>query len=477
MDPTPRAPQCPLLWSETVIDLQDFLVDVAIPVYIVGGAVRDAYLHRPLKDIDLATPADSIKLARQIANRLHGDIFVLDDERGVGRVLVNMPEGKLTLDVARFRGADLLADLADRDFTINAMGVDARADLGKLIDPLNGEQDLLAKLLRRCSPHAISDDPIRTLRAVRQSVQLRLRIEAQTLGDIRAGARHLLDVSPERIRDEVVNILSLPTPAAALRIADTMGLLEYVIPETRRLHDIQVGNVDGWQHALAMIEHLTTILSVISPQRTEFSTTSFSTGMLAIQIDRYRPQITTHLRDTWANDRPHQALLVLAALLANAAESNERLIEERLDALRLSNAEKQWLVTVVKHLTLPAELDVLDKRALHRFWHSLGAAGVDLCLLALADHLARSGAALNQDKWLALVDRIRVLLETYYERYEQIVFPPPLLDGNQLMKLLGIHPGPVVGELLDMIREGQAAGEIQTREKALGAARAYLETH
>src|SRR6185369_14482433 len=130
-------------------------------------------------------------------------------------------------------------DLSDRDFTLNALAVDVKADLSLLIDPLNGEEDIKKHLLRRCSEHALSDDPIRALRAVRQSSQLSIHIETDTLRDIKAAVNQFGDVSPERVRDEWFKLLSLPRPVAAVRIADSLGLVAKVIPEVAPLHSIQ----------------------------------------------------------------------------------------------------------------------------------------------------------------------------------------------------------------------------------------------
>src|SRR5690606_30874173 len=197
----------------------------------------------------------------------------------------------------RFRGDDLAADLVDRDFTINAMAVDLKGDLDLLIDPLGGEEDVNNKLLRRCSPHAITDDPIRALRAVRQCVQFSLRIEPETLQDIRRVGAKLLTTSPERIRDEVVNLLLTPKCASALRIAAALGLLGVIFPETEALktQTITGGEAhtlkNAWEHTLAVVEHLERIFSVISPTRTDETAASFDLGMMAMQLDRFRSQL------------------------------------------------------------------------------------------------------------------------------------------------------------------------------------------
>jgi hypothetical protein len=104
----------------------------------------------------------------------------------------------------------------------------------------------------------------------------------------------------------------------------------------------------------------------------------------------------------------------------------------------------------------------------------LRAAGVDVCLLALADYLGGMGSELNQDAWLRMVERAHLLLEAYYERYDELVEPTALVDGNQLMQMLGLKPGPKIGQLLERIREGQVTGDVRTIEDALQMARAHL---
>lgn len=493
---TPRQPERPLLWPDFVPDLQDLLREATAEIYIVGGAVRDALLHRPLKDVDLATSGDGIRLARQIANHFKGDFFSLDPERGVGRALVDTPEGRLILDVAGFRGDGLAADLADRDFTINAMAVDVRGDLNLLIDPLGGEQDIALKQLRRCRDGAITSDPIRVLRAVRQGAQFGFRIEADTLGEVKAAAPLLAGASPERVRDELFKLLALPKPMGALRIADQVGALSVILPELKPLHGMPQSKphvFDGWQHTLMVVENLSNIVATLSYSRSDNLTSAFGLGVMATQLDRYRAQIQEQASALWPNERPHRALLMLAALLHDAgkpatAQQDEtgrwrflghesvgaELAAARAAALRLSNGERERLVAIVQnHMRLL--LDDLTPRAIHRFWRQLSAAGVDVCLLALADFLGARGAELEQDDWLVLVDRVRTLLRAYYDQRETLVSPPALVDGHTLMQTFDLKSGPIIGQLLDLIREGQVAGEIRSAEEALTAARRYLD--
>ena len=141
-----------LTWSDFVYDLQKLFRqnEIKTPLYIVGGSVRDAYLRAEITDIDIAVNGDALKIARQVADWLDADIYIMDRERGVARVFVKSDDGTFLLDFARFRGPKLADDLRDRDFTINAMAADLGGDLTRLIDPLGGLPDLRGKVLRIC---------------------------------------------------------------------------------------------------------------------------------------------------------------------------------------------------------------------------------------------------------------------------------------------------------------------------------------
>ncbi|MEQ8677593.1 MAG: HD domain-containing protein [Aggregatilineales bacterium] len=486
-----KTPQRPLLWSDTILDLRDFLTDDTTPVYIVGGAVRDAFLQRPLNDIDLATPENAVALGRRIANSINGDFYIMDAERDVARVILNTTfEGRVVIDIARLRGADIVTDLQDRDFTFNAMAVDLKGDMSQLIDPLEGESDLIKRIIRQCSAHAITDDPVRALRGIRQSIQFKARIEPETLASIRAIRSDLLNTSPERIRDELFKLLGLPNPVSALRIADKLGLLGIVLPEIIALHDYQypaINQRDLWEHSLLVSEKLQGVLRTISPFRTDETAAVFDLGMIVMSLDRYRQQLQAHIDDELSEGRARWRVLLLAALLhdtgktqsdispEDALNHSAELVAKRAEALRLSNAEKQLLVKVVRNHTQPLNLQRNSKRDMHRYWYTLGETGVSVILLALADYLGTVGFEIKQDEWVKILEHARTLLAAFYDHHDEIVSPTMLVDGNALMEKLNLEPGPMIGELLDAIREEQAVGEITTEDEALTFASNFLQ--
>ena len=116
-----------------------------------------------------------------------------------------------------------------------------------------------------------------------------------------------------------------------------------------------------------------------------------------------------------------------------------------------------------------------SRKAIYRFFHDTGKAGVDLVLLGLADLRGTQGPNLTQETWAAALEVARILLENYWEKPHEVIAPPRLLNGNELMSEMRIEPGRIIGQLLEAIREGQATGNIHNREEALEFAREFLK--
>src|SRR5215218_6696415 len=163
--------------------------------WIVGGAVRDRLLGRATTDLDLALPADPKDAARTLARATGGAAFRLSGAFGAWRVVGD--GGAWHIDLVVLRDGDIRADLAARDFTVNAMAEPLAG--GELLDPHGGRADLEARRLRMVSAAALADDPLRTLRAARLAIELELALEPHTREEARRQAPGLARVAPERI--------------------------------------------------------------------------------------------------------------------------------------------------------------------------------------------------------------------------------------------------------------------------------------
>lgn len=455
-----------LSWTDIVCELSKLTKEMPNPppLYLVGGAVRDACLRGAIEDFDVAVAGDAIAVARFVTDAWKADIYIMDRERDVARVFVTHEDSAITIDFAKLRGATLEDDLRDRDFTMNAMAADLLGDVRVLIDPLKGVADLRRKVLRRCSPRAIANDPIRALRAVRLSAQFDLKIHPDTAADIRQHAPAISTTSPERVRDEFFRLLGLPKAARGLRVLGHIGVLAAVLPL----------ELDGLDASLAAVQRMSAILAAISSRRTDNTAAAFDLGMLVIQLDRFRGALQNHLEQKYGNGRTRAQLLLLAALLVGHGEARSPVdvsvssqpAARIARSLRLTNIESRILSAAVENCGDVSERENWRPLDQHRFWHRLQENGIDAVLLGAAAVLSRAGGNLKQADWLQFVERSAILLDAYFNRYDTIVSPRLLLDGNDLQALLDIGRGPRIGRILTSLREAQAVGEISSHVEA-----------
>lgn len=494
-----------------VENVRDFILDIVRefstpdrPVYLVGGAVRDWLLGRPAHDLDFVLPGETRRLAHEIARRLDGALYVLDEERQTTRVVLAQEKiaggvsgERMLLDFAAFRAADLEGDLRDRDFTINAMAVDA-AHPDRLIDPTGGLVDLREKRIRVCSETSINHDPVRVLRAVRQALAFNFRIDPETLRQMREGAGLLPQVSSERQRDELIKIFEGPQVALAVRILDQVGALQYLLPDLMKLKGVAQSAPhieDVWEHTLSVVQRLEQLLGALVGQYREENVADLTTGSAVLWLGRFRDHLAGHFKQLFVPERTLRSLIFLAALYHDIekpatrevlpggkirflehAERGANTVVERGRQLVLSTHEIGRCEAIVKnhmrvHFMASSLLAEPEKkpsrRSIFRFFEATGSAGVDICLLSLADTRGTYGVTLPQNVWRSELETCRYLLEAYWEKNEEVVSPPRLITGDDLVNMYGLKPGKEIGQILGALREAQAAGEIMSREDAL----------
>ena len=492
----------PLPFSSLLDSVRNALPDAEL--YLAGGAVRDMLLNRVSHDLDFAVPKDAIQMARRAANALHADFYVLDESFDTARVILSADNGmRDILDFAAFRGSDLESDLRGRDFTINAIALDLRNQT--ILDPLGGASDLRAKLIRACSESSLKDDPIRILRAVRQAAALDFKIEAETRKAMEQAAPLLPNISPERQRDELFKILEGPRPDAPLRALEMLGAFPHLLPELSAMKGVEQSAPhvhDVWEHTLSVTQNLESILSALAPSYDAEKTNDLFTGLLTLRLEHYREQFANHFNHSLNADRSMRALLFFAALYHDISkpatksveetgrirffghdESGARVADERAHALNLSNDEIERLKIIIEnHMRfhfftsrMEGEKEEPSRKAIYRFFRDAGEGGVDLVLLGLADLRGTRAHTLTQESWTAALDVARILLENYWEKPEETVAPPRLINGLDVMNEYHLEAGPLIGQLLDAIREAQATGNVSTREEALAFGRGWLK--
>ncbi|MBC8336369.1 MAG: HD domain-containing protein [Anaerolineales bacterium] len=479
------------------------------PLFLIGGAVRDTLLGRVSHDLDFSlpvlggVPGDVLKLARKVANRIGAAYYPLDAERGAARLVLLHNDGtRHILDFAAFRGDDLEGDLRGRDFTLNAIALDVHSQA--IYDPLGGVADLLAKNLRLCSPASLNDDPVRILRAIRQAADFGFHILPETRAAMKEAVPALYQTSPERQRDELFRILDGKQPSTAFRALEMLDVFPAILPELSALNGCVQSSPhvdDVWSHTLTALRHLKSILNALSVQYDSSMASEFHNGLLVLRLGRYREDFAAHFGVRLTTERSLQGLLFFATLYHDVGKPLTRktgddgrirflghegegaaIATERARALHMSNDEIDRLDRIIRgHLRIHSMTrQLLDegkqpsRRAIYRFFRDTQDAGADIILLSLADLRATYGHGLPEDVWKAELDICRLLLENLWERPTEVVKPPALLNGHEVMKAFDMSPGPLVGRLLEAIREGQAVGEIEKKDEALVFGREWL---
>ena len=501
--PAPPGEEEQLALPGLLARVRPLLAQQPTPVYLVGGAVRDALLGLPSHDLDFVVAEGAIPLAFAVGDALGAPAFAMDRERDIGRVV--LADGASTLDFARFRAPDLEGDLRSRDFTLNAMALPVAAeapDVEALIDPTGGMADLRVGLVRITHEGAIADDPLRTLRALRVAARFGFVLTPETARAVEAAASDLATISPERVRDELLKLLATSAPgrsgAAAWgmrRMAD-LALLPVVLPEIAALAGVE----QSAPHHEAVLAHSFSVLDwlprVEAAALGEAEDNSFGGGPLAQvgpALAPYREELQAHLARDIVGETDGRALLRLAALFHDAGKAETQKVEadgrirffghdevgariaaRRLRALRFSTQAIRHVASAVAGHMRPLFLNQagqVSRRAAFRFFRDTGAAGLDIGLISLADHLATHDGPGAPGEWEGLVEVVARLYHNYFDAYEEAIAPPPLVDGNQLMRALELEPGPEVGRLLRLLEEAQAAGDVTTEEEALALAR------
>lgn len=437
-------------------------------VYLIGGYIRDALLerfdeqHRP-KDFDYTVlNGSAIDLARHLQNRCGGHFVLLDTENDTARVVL---ENGIQIDLAGCVGGKLETDIQRRDLTINALAWDP-ADPDSIIDQVAGLDDLDSKMVRAISEASFADDPLRLMRAFRFAAALDFRMESRTREFVVKHAALLSGLAAERVSYELFAIMETPLAAVTIRSMGEAALLEQIFPELLAMHRVPPNSYHHlplYDHSMEALKQAENALSELPEWAREQimmplsqQTTRFAAAKLASLLhDVGKP-------DTW-NVTPEGKHTFI---------SHDKLGAEMCDVigrrLKWSRPVERFISNLVRWHLRPGALfhqGPPTERAVHRFYRTVSDDLPELILLALADFRATCGPGLKEGREL-LENQLRELLTGYVVFREGQKKNSRLLDGADVMQLLGIEPGPIVGEILDELEEAQGLREIVNKQQA-----------
>ncbi|MCG0275475.1 MAG: CCA tRNA nucleotidyltransferase [Thermosediminibacteraceae bacterium] len=413
--------------------------------FVVGGAIRDILLGRESPDYDIATDALPEKIASIFPDAIPYGNF--------GTML--LVRGDTKIEITPFRndapgrkpnytfGGTIETDLARRDFTINSMAYDPLS--GKLIDPFSGLDDLKARTIRCTgSTRRIWEDPLRALRAARFQAQLGFTIEPSTLYSLKAHASMLRTISRERIRDELVKLITSDHPFDGLVTLVVTGLLKYMIPELMEGMGMQHHNkpYDVLEHNLLACKYVKNSLHL---------------RLAALLHDVGKPRCAAEGSNGLEFPDHH----------LKSAEMAKSILKN----LRFDNKTINKVVLLIKHHMFKYLADSPISEA-RRLISKVGWENIyDLIELRKADRLA---SGFDEAVGPGLKKLIYDLEELKNEKSDYTIKDLDL-SGKDLIEFLGIQPGPLVGKLLNILLEDVIENpKLNRREILLEIARKHL---
>jgi poly(A) polymerase len=437
--------------------ISDLGTALRMPIYIVGGYVRDLLLGSDGYDIDFVVVGDALEFCRELKKRIHAGSLVSYPR--FGTCMLQYKNHKLEFVTARteiyqknsrkpvVKKADLLSDLSRRDFTINTLAMDIHPDrFGQITDPYNGKKDLEIGFIRTpLDPQqTFSDDPLRMMRAIRFSTKFNFTIDLKTLQAITETAERLKIISQERITAEFNKILMTSKPSLGINLLDQTGLLQFFLPELINTQGVEQRES---HHHKDVFFHTLQVLDNIAK-----TTNNLNLRLAALFHDIAKPTTKRFNKKTGWTFHGHEVV-------------GERLSAIIMRRLKYANETIGYVCKIVRLHLRPMALvseEVTDS-AIRRLLFLSGNEFDDLMLLCRADITSKNPEKVK--RYLKNYEIVLVKAKEVEEKDNLRAFKSPV-NGNEIMTLFNLSPGPEVGKLKKIIEEAILSGEIPNEHHA-----------
>ena len=440
-------------------DLRIVAEKTGIEAYVVGGFVRDIFLDRASKDIDVVVVGNGIEFATEFSKHI-GNSSEFAVFKNFGTAMVRSNDWEVEFVGARKESysrnsrkpevspGTLKEDQSRRDFTINALGISLnKNDFGTLLDPFHGLDDLKRKILRTPLEPGITfdDDPLRMMRAVRFASQLNFDILPETFDSIKKHKDRIRIVSFERIIEELNKILLSKKPSIGLNLLFECGLLEIIFPELKALHGVDYvngkGHKDNFYHSLQVLD-----------QGAEETKDLWLRWALLLH-DIGKPVTKKFIPQEGWTFHGHE-------------DKGSRMISKIFRKLKLPLNEKMKYVeklVALHHRPKALAEDGVTDAAIRRLIVDAGEDLNDLFLLCRADMTTKSQDKLN--KYRGNLLKVQELVVEVEERDALRNWQPPV-SGEDIMAYFGLEPSKIIGIIKEEIRESILEGKIKNERQA-----------
>ncbi|MCX7990781.1 MAG: HD domain-containing protein [Proteobacteria bacterium] len=434
--------------------------------YFVGGFVRDIYLNKEKNfDIDIAVK-DINGALNYFKREMKGNIITLDEDFGVYRVFIKGFERYL--DISKLQGADIIEDLQRRDFSVNATAIKIRNREIEIIDPLEGFPDIEKKIIRAISRENLVSDPLRLLRAYRFKAQLNFEIEDKTKGYIKELSFLTGDVAKERLKAELFKILSFRNTEKIFRDMDESNLLKTLFPFMESYKNFYSGKL----HKYDLFNHSLETLRIIETFNDAGFPLEFDKNILSEELEHgfsalSALKLTALLHDT--------GKILTKKVINNKItfykhdEEGSNFLKNFLIKEKFSSKSVNFIEKLIKlhlypfHIIQSSKENLkLSPKAYFRLNKEVGPFTALLFVLFIADNLAK-----DNENSSYLITGAKKLYEDYLNFDKKNKEKQPLLNGSDIMEILKLEEGPLVGKIITDIKELELEGRFKDKRDAI----------
>lgn len=429
-----------------------------IKVYVVGGFVRDLFLNRKSKEVDLMVEGDGIEFAKKLANKLGIKKVVQFKDFGTAKI----PNKNMEIEVAsarledyaessrkptEFQYTDIFGDLKRRDFTINAMAIDLLPDsFGYLYDPYNGIIDLQNKrIITPLDPdETFSEDPLRMMRAAVFASRFNFEIDENCLNSMQKQAERIMIVSWERITAELIKILKTDKPSIGIIILHATGLLKYVLPEIDIMYGMEQPkewhHKDIFYHTMEVVDNAA---KLSDKMELRFAALVHDIGKPPTRRIHKSKGFTFHGHD----------------------DLGSRMLQKVAKRLKLSNELREYLIkmTILHLRPIALAKEGVTDSAVRRLMVASGEETDDLLTLCRADITSKNPNRVK--RYMGNFERVEKFMQDVVERDNLRAFQSPV-RGDEIMKVCGLTEGKKIGEIKTAIENAILDGEIENTYEA-----------
>jgi poly(A) polymerase len=433
--------------------------EIGVKAYVVGGYVRDHFLQRNSKDIDIVAVGNGIDLARAVAKKLNIKKIAIFKTFGTAQIKA----GELEIEFVGARresysqysrkpiveDGSLSEDQYRRDFTINALAASlSKKDFGKVLDPFNGLEDIKNRIIRTPLDPLItfSDDPLRMIRGMRFASQLGFEIDNTTYKAICENISRIEIVSKERIVDEFNKILLSPKPSVGLMLLESSGMLNAIFPQLQRLKGVEIfenkKHKENFEHTLQVVDHISLLSNDLWLR------------WAALLHDIGKPVTKQFNKVAGWTFHGHEVI-------------GSRLVAEIFRELRLPLNEKMKYVQklVLLHLRPIALVhEVVTDSAVRRLLFEAGDDIEDLMQLAEADITSK-----NETKVRTYLNNFKIVRQKLkeVEEKDRVRNMQPPVSGEEIMQIFNLPPCKIVGDLKNQIKDAILDGIVDNERDAV----------